>query len=104
MGNKLIVSFQKVLQRNPSGGDGKAKSITCASEANVKCSVIDTECHSVVDSLGNFTRNASGSVRSSKVLGNKVSLCFTTAFIFLLTYPRSLSVDYNRSRSFPIYR
>lgn len=76
MGNKLIVRFRKVLERNQSG-ENKTKSITYASKANLKYPTIKTEEHdSVVDNLGNFTRSANGSVRSSKVMGNKVSLEF----------------------------
>lgn len=76
MGNKLMVRFRKVLERNQSG-TSKTKAITYASKANLKYPTIKTEEHdSVVDNLGNFTRSASGSVRSSKFLGTKVSLCF----------------------------
>jgi len=74
MGNKLMVRFRKVLERNQSGA-GKTNSITYASKGNLKYPTIKTEEHeSVVDNLGNFTKSASGSVRSSNVLGTKVSL------------------------------
>lgn len=82
MGNKLIVRLRKVLERNQSG-DSKTKSIAYASETNLKCPSIksDDDCHdTVVDDLGNFTRSASGSVRSTKLLGNKVSLFSSRTF------------------------
>lgn len=73
MGNKLIVRFRRVLERNQSS-DSKSKSITNATEVKKEHPSIKTEGHdSVVDNLGNFTRSASGSVKSSKVLGSEVS-------------------------------
>lgn len=88
MGNKLMVRFRKVLERNQPN-DRKVKSITYASEVNSKYPSIETEGHdTVVDNLGNFTRNASISVRSSKVLGNKVSLNISQqTFRFMLMTP-----------------
>lgn len=71
MGNKLIVRVRKVLERNPSASHNKVNSI--AYGTNLKIPTIQTEHESVVDNLGNFTRSASGSVRSSKILENRVS-------------------------------
>lgn len=96
MGNKLIVRIRNVLERNQSGGDRKSKSITAATEAKFIHPSIETEGHnSVVDNLGNFTRSASGSVRSSKILGNTVS--FSRAFHYFLMY-KAISV-YNGSEA-----
>ncbi len=76
MGNKLITRFRKVFDGNQSGVR-KVKSITSASEVNVNYPSIQTDGdESVVDNLGNFTRNASGSVRSTNLSRNKVSFAF----------------------------
>lgn len=85
MGNKLIVRIRNVLERNQSGGDRKSKPITAATEPKFIHPSIETEGHdSVVDNLGNFTRSACGSVRSSKILRNTVG--FSGAFDYIIMY------------------
>lgn len=91
MGNKLIVRLRKVLERSQSG-DSTTKSITNASETNSKYPTIETDDgnNSVVDNLGNFTRSANGSVRSTKLSGNKVSLFFSRTVHVNVRHPISL--------------
>lgn len=80
MGNKLIVRFRRVFDGNRAS-DSKTKSITANDNKNLNYPTIEIECNQpIVDNLGNFTRSASGSIRSSKVLPNTVSF-FTLKFV-----------------------
>lgn len=82
MGNRLIVGVRKVLKRNPSS-NSKTKSITYANDGKPKQLSDGTDGHeAAVDELGNFTRSASGSIKSSKALGKKVSVRKSGIFLF----------------------